>query len=158
LRINFPAADLIETASTSRAGELAAKSDDAGALGGKMVAETHGLDVLDTAIQDQLNNVTRFLVIGQKDCPRTGHDKTSIMFSVPEVAGALLSGLEPFRDQGVNLTKIQSRPSKRKAWEYVFFVDATGHIEDEALKKAVNTLQQRCHFVKVLGSYPDLGA
>ena len=156
LRANFPTADLIEVSSTARAGELAAAADDAGALGGRMVGEIHALSVLEASIQDQADNRTRFLVIGPRDCPPTGHDKTSLMFGVPDRAGALLTALEPFRQAGISLSKIESRPSKRKAWEYVFFVDAEGHAGDDALRAALDELRRCCSFLKILGSYPNV--
>ncbi len=156
LRANFPNADLIEVSSTSRAGELASQAPDAAALGGQMVAELHGLTVLERSVQDQPNNATRFLVIGPRDCPPTGQDKTSLMFGVSDEAGALLTALEPFREAKVSLSKIESRPSKRKPWEYVFFVDAQGHAQDAPMVLALETLQKRCSFLKILGSYPSI--
>ena len=155
LRINLPAADLIEVASTSRAGEMAAKADDAGAVAGRMVAERHGLTILESSVQDLPNNTTRFLVIGQRDCPATGHDRTSLMFGVPDRAGALFAALEPLQREGISMSKIESRPSKRKPWEYVFFVDVDGHRQDEVLISALSALEGRCTFLKVLGSYPN---
>ena len=155
LRINLPSVDQIEVASTSRAGEMAAKADDAGALAGRMVAELHGLNILDSSVQDLANNTTRFLVIGARDCPPTGHDRTSLMFGVPDRAGALFSALEPLQRTGISMSKIESRPSKRKPWEYVFFVDVEGHRQDEVLAGALPLLQERCTFLKVLGSYPN---
>lgn len=156
LRANFPRAELIEVSSTSRAGELAKEAADAGALGGGMVAELHGLNVLERAVQDQPNNATRFLVIGGRDCPPTGQDKTSLMFGVSDEAGALLTALEPFREAKVSLSKIESRPSKRRPWEYVFFVDAQGHAQDAPMVKALDALNKRCSFLKILGSYPSV--
>ncbi len=155
LRINLPSVDQIEVASTSRAGEMAAKADDAGALAGRMVGELHGLNILDSSVQDLANNTTRFLVIGARDCPPTGHDRTSLMFGVPDRAGALFAALEPLQRTGISMSKIESRPSKRKPWEYVFFVDVEGHRQDEVLAGALPLLQERCTFLKVLGSYPN---
>lgn len=155
LRVNFPKAELIEVSSTARAGELAAAADDAGALAGRMVAEMHGLAVLEANVQDQVNNATRFLVIGPRDCPPTGDDRTSLMIGTPGAAGSLFSALEPFRRHGLNLTKIESRPSKRKQWDYVFFVDVDGHHEDPPMKAALAELAERSIAVKILGSYPN---
>ncbi len=156
LRANFAHAELIEVSSTSRAGELASQAGDAAALGGGMVAELHGLNVLERSVQDQPNNATRFLVIGARDCPPTGQDKTSLMFGVSDEAGALLTALEPFREAGVSLSKIESRPSKRRPWEYVFFVDTQGHAQDAPMVQALAALQQKCSFLKILGSYPSV--
>ena len=155
LRVNFPKAELVEVSSTARAGELAATADDAGALAGRMVAELHGLAVLESSVQDQVNNATRFLVIGPRDCPPTGRDKTSLMIGTPDQAGSLFHALEPFRTHGLNLTKIESRPSKRKPWEYVFFLDVDGHHEDAAMKAALVEVAERSTLVKILGSYPN---
>lgn len=156
LRINLPGVDQIEVASTSRAGEMAAAADDAGALAGRMVAERSGLTILEAGVQDFPNNMTRFLVIGPRDCPPTGHDRTSLMFGVPDRAGALFAALEPLQGAGISMSKIESRPSKRKPWEYVFFVDVEGHREDEALIRAMHALEDKCSFLKVLGSYPNM--
>ena len=120
-----------------------------------MVAELHGLQILDDAVQDQADNATRFLVIGQSDCPPTGRDRTSLLFGVSDKPGALFAALEPLQSAGVSLSKIESRPSKRRAWEYVFFADVAGHRQDEALVRALSALETRCSFFKVLGSYPD---
>jgi chorismate mutase/prephenate dehydratase len=95
------------------------------------------------------------LVIGKKSLKRTGKDKTSLLFAVKDEAGALYKALEPFYKHGVNLTKIESRPSKERSWDYVFFVDLEGHMEEEKVKKAVEELKQRAKMVRVLGSYPS---
>ncbi len=119
-----------------------------------MVAEFHGLNILDSSVQDLANNTTRFLVIGARDCPPTGHDRTSLMFGVPDRAGALFAALEPLQRTGISMSKIESRPSKRKPWEYVFFVDVEGHREDGNILQALKELEHLCSFIKILGSYP----
>jgi len=154
LRHNLPGVDLIEVSSTSRAAEMAAREPHAAAITGNMAAEVHGLQVLDASIQDNPNNTTRFLVIGHSACPPTGDDKTSLMLCVQDKAGALFNVLEPFKRFKINMSKIESRPSKRKAWEYFFFVDVDGHASDEPLGKALKELEDHCSFVKILGSYP----
>ena len=154
LRHNLPRVDLIEVSSTTRAAELAAKEPHSAALAGRMAAEVYGLDILEASIQDSPNNTTRFLIIGPNGCPPTGDDKTSVMFSVQDKPGALFSALAPFKELRINMSKIESRPSKRKAWEYFFFVDVDGHAEDAPLVKALAELQKHCSFVKILGSYP----
>ncbi len=156
LQRHLASAELVEVSSTSRAGELAAKSEDGAALAGPMVAELYGLDVLDRGVQDSAHNTTRFLVIGHRDCPPTGSDRTSLMFAVPDRAGSLFLALEPLQNAKVSMSKIESRPSKRKPWEYVFFVDVEGHREDAVLVGALRELETRCTFLKVLGSYPNL--
>jgi chorismate mutase/prephenate dehydratase len=119
-----------------------------------MAAEVYGLQVLEPSIQDSPNNTTRFLVISPSGCPVTGNDKTSLMFSVQDHVGALYSALEPFSRLKLSMSKIESRPSKRKNWEYFFFVDVEGHIENPVVAHAIKELGEHCTFVKVLGSYP----
>ena len=111
--------------------------------------------VLDYDIQDNVANATRFLVLGRQCSPPTGKDRTSLMFSLADRVGALYQSLVAFRRYRINMTKIESRPSKRKAWEYFFFVDCDGHLEDRRVAKAVSLLSEHCSYVKVLGSYPD---
>lgn len=154
LRHNLPDVDLVEVSSTTRAAELAAQEPGSAALAGKMAAEVYGLNLLEASIQDSPNNTTRFLVIGHDTCPPTGNDKTSLMFCLQDKPGALFSVLEPFKNLGINMSKIESRPSKRKQWEYFFFVDVDGHAEDPALVKALEQLQPFCTLIKILGSYP----
>jgi len=145
---------LIEVSSTTRAAQIAATEPESAALGSSMAAEVYGLQVLEPSVQDSPNNTTRFLVISPSGCPVTGNDKTSLMFSVQDRVGALYSALEPFSRLKLSMSKIESRPSKRKNWEYFFFVDVEGHIEDRVVEEAVKELGQYCTFVKVLGSYP----
>ncbi|MEM9482050.1 MAG: prephenate dehydratase [Verrucomicrobiota bacterium] len=153
----FPKADLIEVSSTTRAAEIAKEEDNAAALGGKLAAELYGLKVLEESIQDSATNTTRFLVLSRKTCPRTGNDRTSIMFSVRDEPGSLFHALEPFNELNINMSKIESRPSKRRDWEYFFFVDVSGHADDDMVKKAIDELVKHCSFVKILGSYPATG-
>lgn len=157
VRHNLPKAELIEVSSTTRAAELAAQEADAAALAGRMAAEVYGLEILEAGVQDNPNNTTRFLVLGHHSCPPTGRDRTSIMFSLPDKPGALFAALRPFHDFGVSLTKIVSRPSRRKVWDYFFFVDVSGHSLDQNLTDTLAALQEQCAIVKVLGSYPEAG-
>ncbi len=147
-------AELVEVSSTTRAAELAASEAGAAALASAMAAEVYRLPILERSVQDSPNNTTRFLVVSHTTCPRTGDDRTSLMFCVQDEAGALYAALEPFNRLKLSMSKIESRPSKRKNWEYFFFVDVTGHGEDEAVAAALAELQRHCTFVKVLGSYP----
>jgi chorismate mutase/prephenate dehydratase len=114
----------------------------------------YGLSVLDSGIQDSPDNTTRFLVIGQRPSPPTGNDRTSLMFSVPHEPGALYRALEPFDRNQINIGKIESRPSRRKAWEYCFFLDVDGHAGDTELQGVLTQLSARCTLVKVLGTFP----
>lgn len=156
---NFPEADLVEVSSTTRAAQLARDNaaDGAAALGGALAAEMNGLTMLEASIQDRATNTTRFLVIGEKTCPPTGKDRTSILFAIHDRPGSLVRALQAFDRFQINMSKIESRPSKRKDWEYVFYVDLSGHCEDPELKDAIEELEKHCSMVKLLGSYPDAG-
>ena len=112
--------------------------------------------MLERSIQDRATNTTRFLVIGEKTCPSTGKDRTSILFSVHDRPGSLVKALQAFDSFAINMSKIESRPSKQKDWEYIFYVDLAGHYDDPEVKDALNTLEAHCSLVKILGSYPDL--
>lgn len=155
LQQNFPATDRVEVSSTTRAAEIAARTPNAAALGGALGGRLHGLNILETSIQDSATNTTRFLVLSEKTCPPTGNDRTSIMFSVRNEPGSLYKALTPFKEFQINMSKIESRPSRRRDWEYFFFVDILGHCEDEKLVKALRELEAQCSFVKILGSYPN---
>jgi chorismate mutase/prephenate dehydratase len=154
LRREMPAIELIEVSSTTRAAELASREAGAGALAGRMAAEVYSLSILEKGVQDKPDNTTRFLVIGHQSCPRTGNDRTSLMFGLRDKTGALFSALRPFDECKISLSKIESRPSRRKAWEYFFFVDMDGHQEDKPLIAVVKELKKQCSIVKILGSYP----
>ena len=155
LQKNFPTAEIIETSSNARSAEFAARERHAGAIAGLLAAEKYSLPVLEHDVQDNAGNATRFLVLGRQCSPPTGHDRTSVMFCIADKVGALYSALSTFRRFQINLTKIESRPSKRKAWEYFFFVDCDGHFSDKRVAKALALLAEHCVFVKVLGSYPN---
>ena len=152
---NIPRAELIEVSSTSKAGELASKAKKGTAcIANLKASEKYNLNVLSSSIEDTEHNVTRFLVIGKRTAKPTKNDKTSIMFSVKDKVGALHDILMPFKRNRINLTKIESRPSRIKAWEYYFFVDLEGHSTDKKVKKALSELGRGCSYLKVLGSYP----
>jgi len=151
----LPKVEIIETSSTPRAAELASRAKYAAAIASALAAERYSVPILDRGIQDNAANATRFLVLGSHCSPPTGNDRTSIMISLTDKVGALHKALEPFRKNRINMTKIESRPSKRKAWEYFFFIDCDGHQEDAPVAKAIKLLEQSCSFVKVLGSYPN---
>jgi chorismate mutase/prephenate dehydratase len=157
LHRNFAQAEIIETSSNARSAELAARDKKAGGIAGTLAAEKYEVPILEYDIQDSTSNVTRFLVLGRKCSPPTGRDRTSLMFSIADKAGALYRALAPFYRYQLNMTRIESRPSKRRAWEYFFFVDLDGHVEDAKVAKALRDLKRQCLFVKVLGSYPGGG-
>jgi chorismate mutase/prephenate dehydratase len=152
---NLSNVDIIETSSTARAAELAAKNPDSAAIASALAAEKFGLKILASDIQDSSTNITRFLVLGRQIPPPTGNDKTSLLFAVADRVGALHDALACFKRHKINLTKIESRPSKRRAWEYYFFAECEGHMEDTPVKKAIKLLGHHCTFVRILGSYPN---
>ena len=144
-----------ELSSTARAAEVCLEDPTAAAIASELAEQLYGLKVLRRRIEDNVNNFTRFLVISRKGLGRTGRDKTSVLFTVPDRVGALYDILQPFSSRKINLTKIESRPSKKKAWEYIFFVDMQGHMEDEQVRAVLSDLKKQCLFLKVLGSYPS---
>jgi len=154
LQTNMPNVELAEVSSTTRAAQMAKEEEFSAAIASRLASTVYGLHVVAEGIEDSTHNITRFLVIGRRYSKRTGDDKTSVMFSVKDKVGALYESLLPFRKNKINLTKIESRPSKRKAWEYYFFVDFVGHCEDQKIKKALLELSKAVHFVKILGAYP----
>jgi chorismate mutase/prephenate dehydratase len=145
---------VVETSSTGAAAEVAASEPGAAAIASELAATLYGLPVLERRIEDYPDNLTRFLVIGRKTAPLTGADKTSALLFITDRVGALHRMLLPFAERCINLTKIESRPSKRKAWEYVFYVDFEGHIDDPRVAEALALVRGECVSLKVLGSYP----
>ena len=154
LEINMRGIPLAEVSSTSKAAEIASKEKNSAAIASMLAAKRYRLDVIAKDIEDNPNNITRFLVIGETIPGSTKKDKTSVMFSVKDKVGALHDILASFKKNGINLTKIESRPSKRKTWEYYFFVDMIGHWENQNVKNALGELEKHCSFLKILGSYP----
>ncbi len=146
--------ELIPTSSTSRAAEIVSRESGSAALAGPLAAELYGLNVLEQDVQDLGGNTTRFLVIGKEYSKMTGNDKTSLLFAVKHRVGALYEALSAFKKSNINMTKIESRPSKTKAWEYYFFVDIEGHADDARVQKALSELTEHCSLMTVLGSYP----
>lgn len=144
----------IETYSTAKAAEVCLEDPTAAAIASELAARVYGLRIVKRRIEDNMHNFTRFLIISRTSPERTGRDKTSVMFSVKDRPGALYDLLRPFAMRGMNLTKIESRPSRRKAWEYLFFVDLEGHVNDDRVKATVEEVKRQCLFIKILGSYP----
>lgn len=155
LEFNIPHVKLIATNSTADAAMRAAEEGDgAAAIGNKRAAELYKLDLVAERIEDNHKNFTRFLVIGKKGPKPSGHDKTSLLFSFKDEPGILAKMLEPFRKRDLNLMKIESRPVKKRAWEYVFFIDVEGHVDTHPIHEAIDELRPFTHKVKVTGSYP----
>ena len=155
LELNLPSVPQHPTASTAQAAELASRDEGAAAIASPVAAQLYGLQTVHSGIEDVPTNTTRFLVIGRTPPARSSRDITSLLFSIKrDQVGALHRALEPFATHGVNLTRIESRPTKVRAWEYVFFCDFEGHAEDPQVAKAIAELEPRCDFVKVLGSCP----
>ena len=119
-----------------------------------LASELYGLPILRARIEDHVDNITRFLVISETTPPPTGADKTSLLFTLGDGPGSLFHVLRPFADLNVNLTKIESRPSKKKLWDYIFFIDLDGHIDEPGVQRVIERLATQCTMVKHLGSYP----
>ncbi|MCM8790858.1 MAG: prephenate dehydratase [Candidatus Omnitrophica bacterium] len=154
LEANLPRVELVEVSSTAKAAEIASKEAGAACIASELAAKKYNLKTLYRSIEDSVHNVTRFLVIGKTEARPTKHDKTSIMFSVKDRAGALHDMLVPFKRHGINMTKIESRPSRMRAWEYYFFVDLEGHYHDAKVAKPLAELKKSATYMKILGSYP----
>jgi len=154
LERNLKTVPVFDVESTARAAELAADDPAAAAIAGEAAAKIYGLETIRKRIQDNTNNFTRFIILGKQASSPTGNDKTSVLFSARDEVGALYLMLEPFSKHNVNLTKIESRPVKKKAWEYLFFLDMTGHLTDEPVAGALEDLKVRAQYIKILGSYP----
>ena len=156
LRRELPAAHLSEVDSTAEAARRAGVEPGVAAIGSVLAAGAHGLTVLARNIQDARANTTRFIVLGSAWAERTGKDKTSVVFSVKDRPGVLKDALSAFAGEGINLTRIESRPSRRRAWTYVFFADFLGHPEEDRVKRALEALEEHCPYVGVIGAYPEV--
>jgi len=159
LRRHLPNARLVDATSTAAAVETAKARPGVAAVASALAAELYGLKIVQRGIQDKADNVTRFLVIGKTEAKPLGdgRDKTSLVLSLKDESGALEAALKPFAKRGINLSKIESRPSRKKAWDYFFFIDLIGRYQDAAVREALAELEAHCSFVKWLGSYPNVG-
>lgn len=161
LQKNFPHIELIDSASTTRAAQIAQKEKNSACIASILAAGVYKLKIIAKSIEDSPNNFTRFLVIGNTSADtstlagRGGKNRTSIVFSIKDKVGALYDMLSSFKKYHINLTKIESRPSKKKAWDYYFFVDLEGHIQDRNVARALAELESQAKYLKVLGSYPQ---
>lgn len=156
LDTHLPRAERIAVSSNAEAALKVAGDDalDSAAIAGKDAAGIYDLAILAKNIEDAPDNTTRFLVIGRSSPKRSGQDKTSLMLATTNKSGALVRLLEPLARRGISLSRIESRPSHQGTWEYLFFIDISGHIEDENVIEAIHELEQETTLVKVLGSYP----
>jgi len=154
LETNVPHAILRDAPSTTEAAAIAAKTKDSACIANLLAKDKYGLKLAAKSIEDSAHNVTRFLVICREMPEPTERDKTSVMFSLKDRAGGLHDILVPFKKNNINLTKIESRPSKMKAWKYYFFVDMDGHVKNEKIRKTLKEVEKGCTYFKVLGSYP----
>ncbi|MFO1447616.1 MAG: prephenate dehydratase [Opitutaceae bacterium] len=162
LQRHLPHAQLIDAPSTSRAVQIAKETEGVAAIASELAAQYYGVPVVARNIQDKADNTTRFFVLGKKPSGPVGHgrDMTSFLISLGDEAashsGALLRMLMPLAERGINLSKIESRPSKKRPWDYYFFIDVTGHFEDPKMKQALSELKAFCPMVKWMGSYPSV--
>jgi chorismate mutase/prephenate dehydratase len=155
LRSNLPKAEKLPVSSNAEGARRARNADDAAAIGGESAAHAYGLKkVVMSPIQDDKDNTTRFLVVGRRIFPPSGHDRTSVLVFIHDKPGALFDVLSPFARHGISMNRIESRPSHHAKWEYGFFIDLAGHVEDEAMKLALAELEEHSAQIKILGSYP----
>jgi chorismate mutase/prephenate dehydratase len=151
---NWPRVDRVAVSSNGEAARMAAADTSVVAVAGDMAAELYGLKRLATNIEDYADNTTRFLIIGRETVPPSGKDKTSIVVSTRNKPGALFHLLSPFEQEGVGLTRIDTRPSRTETWAYVFFMEFEGHLQDSHIQRIVQALEQQSVLLKPLGSYP----
>ncbi|HEC04968.1 MAG TPA: prephenate dehydratase [Thiothrix sp.] len=151
---NLPNAEQIPVSSNAEAARMASKDDTAAAIAGIAAAKIYKLNILQANIEDLANNTTRFMIIGNQDIPASGADKTSLMISAKNEPGSLFNLLKPLAEHGLDMSRIESRPSQNNNWEYVFFLDINGHKDDDSVKKALAELEQHADLLRVLGSYP----
>lgn len=156
LNKNLPDAILEECSSTAQAAQKVKGKKHAAAIASSKAAQVYNLEVVESKIEDTCRNETRFLVIGKDDISRTGKDKTSIMFVTSHIPGALYKALQPVAETGVNMVKLESRPTKNENWNYFFIMDLEGHLNDEKIKRIIDEMKALCLFLKCLGSYPRM--
>jgi chorismate mutase/prephenate dehydratase len=157
LQKHIPNIPLKECSSTAFAACKASEQPGVAAIASSASAGIYNLEVLSKNIQDYSHNVTRFLVIGKEDSPFTGNDKTSVMFATQHAPGDLYKALEPIATSGINMVKLESRPTKHENWNYFFFIDIQGHKDDDKVNKTLSGMKSLCQYLKCLGSYPKAG-
>ncbi len=154
LKQNLPGVQLIETSSSAKGVEMARDRDFAAAIGSEIAARKYNVPVIAADIEDMKDNATRFVVVGKQQSAPTGSDRTTLMASIDDKPGALYDLLRPLHDRGINLTKIESRPTRRKAWDLVFFMDMLGHKDEAPLTEALEELRKNAKSLRIMGSYP----
>ncbi|MHC4996945.1 MAG: prephenate dehydratase [Planctomycetota bacterium] len=154
LASNMGGVECVAMASSAKAAQAVADEENAAAIGSSLASEIYGLPIIEANIEDHADNVTRFFVIGHQSTPATGLDKTAILFTVQHKPGALAQVIDAFSRQGVNVTHIDKRPSKNINWEYSFFIDCEGHIDDEPVAAAIDDARKHCMQLTLLGSFP----
>jgi prephenate dehydratase len=151
----FPKAEIVAALSTAAAVEEMMTRDNAAAIATRRAAELYAAEILAHDIQDRSDNLTRFVVLAETDHPSTGNDKTSLAFSfADDRPGLLVSALQEFSHRGINLTKVESRPTKERLGEYIFLLDLAGHHSDRAVAEALKAVQPHASFFRIFGSYP----
>jgi chorismate mutase / prephenate dehydratase len=154
LKKKFAHVKILETSSTSKAALMASENQEVAAIASQKAAHFYELLPVESKIEDYSGNVTRFLVIGKQSPGQTGRDKTSIMFATSHVPGALFKALEPVDKAGLNMLKLESRPTRDQNWSYYFFLDIEGHVEDSRVAKTIERIKKYALTLKILGSYP----
>jgi chorismate mutase/prephenate dehydratase len=154
LNSNFPAIERVAVSSNAEATKRVQGEWNSAAIAGDMACELYSLEKLHEKIEDNPDNSTRFLIIGREEVPKSGKDRTSLVVSVRNKPGALHDLLEPFQRHNVDMTRLESRPSRNSNWTYVFFIDFEGHIEDQSVRNVLDELNSQVIELKVLGSYP----
>jgi chorismate mutase/prephenate dehydratase len=150
----FPNVELIETASSAQAVKLAKSDNKTAAMGSELAAHEYGVEIAIENVQDKAENITRFLILSKESAEPSSDDKSTIMFTTKHEPGALVDVLAAFRDNGINLSHIDKRPSGRTNWDYTFYIDADAHLGEDHLQNAVKTASIYCKSIDVLGSYP----
>ena len=154
LKKHCPSCKLIATNSNAEAAQTIANKKQAAAIASKRAADIYGLSILASNIENEANNTTRFLVIGKQDIATSGDDKTTLLVSTKNAPGALQALLTPLANNGISMTKIESRPAGTDIWEYVFFIDIEGHHQDDKVMQALHAMTEKTSMCRVLGSYP----
>jgi chorismate mutase/prephenate dehydratase len=154
LRQHLPKAEKVAVASNAEAARRARHADDAAAIAGVSAGHVYGLKIVAGPIEDRPDNTTRFLVVGRELFSASGHDRTSLLVFVHDRPGALFNVLSPFAKHGISMNRIESRPAHTGRWQYAFFIDVAGHVDEDPVRQALSELGEYAAMVKVLGSYP----